>query len=161
MNTTCHICKLALNTTFDACPQCATNLADPSAESIVLSSDKPTMLPEDRMFETPIVLILTNTRLLMINKEETKKPGSGLVGGAIGGAIAGAKAALAEDTLQVRDCVSISLDNIATLETKGLGLIKIFFLFTITTKDGSKHLTAMHKKIAPEWETEIRKRIAG
>ena len=160
MNTTCHICKLALNSAPDTCPQCATNLADPSTESIVLSSDKPTMLPEDRAFETPIVLILTNTRLLMINNDETKKPGGGLIGGAIGGAIAGVKAALAEDTLQVKDCVSISLDNIAELEVKGLGPLKILFLFTITTKDGSKHLTAMRKKMAPEWETEIRKRIA-
>ena len=161
MDKTCHICKFELDTMLDNCPQCGTDLANPQAETVVLSSDKPTMLTEKRDKETPMVMVLTNLRILMINneQEEVKPVAGGLIGGAIGGAIAGARAAREAPEGAVKDCVSIPLETVTNLSAKGLGLVKIFFLFTIETTENKTHYAAMHKKIAPEWEAEIQKRI--
>jgi len=43
---------------------------------------------------------------------------------------------------------------------KEAGFMKRFRLFTISAKDDAVHYVAFSKKIAPEWEGEIRKRIS-
>lgn len=162
MNTKCHICKLEMDTNFDKCPQCEANLLDPQAETVVLNIENATMLNEKRDKETPVIMILTNLRVLMLNneEEEVKPVAGGLIGGAIGGAIAGARAAENDQQgLKIKDCVAISLETIETLSTKGLGLIKVLFLFTFETKDGNTYYAVIHKKLAPQWEAEIQKRL--
>jgi len=156
-----------MQSTFDDCPQCGVNLADPKSETIVLSM--PTGADRFMSMEelgAPINLILTDKRIIMIDAQKEEQKGGflggqgGLVGGFIAGAIEGARNAVDGRPLKLRDTTSVQLGDIAALSVEESGFMKRFRMFTISTKDDNVYYVAFGKKIAPEWEAEIRKRMS-
>jgi len=146
---------------FDNCPQCGTNLADANAERFILSiaADQHETLEE---LGVNVMLTLTDKRIIMVNAEKEEGSGpvrGGIAGAFIHGAIEGYKAAVDGKALKLRAITSIQLSDIASLTVEESGFLKRFRLFTITDKDGKIYYTAFGKKAAPEWESEIRKRI--
>ena len=161
MKTVCHICQLKMDNAFDNCPQCGTSLTDTRAESVILSvvADQHETLEE---LGVNVTLILTNNRVLMVNaeKEESSGPVRGGIGGAfIHGAIEGYKAAVDGKALKLRAVTSVQLTDIASLNVEESGFLKRFRQFTIADKGGKVYYVAFGKKTAPEWESEIRRRI--
>jgi len=159
-----------MESVFDDCPQCGTGLTDRAAETLILSL--PTGADRFESMEelgAPIVLILTDKRIVMVDaKEEEKKSGAlggvgwlagGVIGAAIEGAIEGARNAVDGRPLTLRETTSVPLGDIFSLTVEESGFMKRFRLFTITARDGKIYYVAFGKKIAPEWEAEIRKRI--
>ena len=165
----CHICELVMvpaseDDAIQNCAQCTANMADQQAEKYVLSTAAVQMKSEDAL-GVDIRLILTDKRILIIDaeKEEVKTgflgSSGGLVGGAIAGAIAGAKGAVDGAPLKLKDMVSVALDDIVSLTVEAVGLFKRFRMFKLCTKDSNSYSLVLGKKIAPEWEEEIRRRI--
>ena len=161
MKTTCHICQLRMESAFDACPQCGANLADPKAETVILSaaSVKFKSLEEPG---TSIALTLTDKRIIMVDAEkEEMKPGlsGGAIGGLVEGAIKGARNAVDGKPLKLRETDSIPLCDITSLTVESAGFIVKFKLFKISAKDDKTYMFNQGKKTATQWEEEIRKRI--
>jgi len=159
-----------MDSEFDDCPQCGAELADPSTETVILSL--PTGADQFKSMEElgePIVLILTDKRIIMIDaQKEEQKSGAlsgtgwlvgGIIGAAVEGAIRGAKNAVDGEPLKLREVTSVQLGDIASLTVEESGFLKKFRLFTISAKENKVYHVAFGKKIAPEWEEEIRTRI--
>ena len=164
----CHVCQLKMEApsgdeALTSCPQCGTGLAEPHEETTVLS-DTAVYNKEEGELGVSIALTLTDKRLVIVDAEKEAVQrgafgGGGLIGGAIEGAIRGAKAATEGAAIKVKETDSIPLDGITSLEVQAVGLLKNFRMFTISLKDGKPYVLVLGKKIAPQWEEEIRKRI--
>lgn len=166
---TCHICQLKMEAPsgdeiLTSCPQCGTSMAEPHEETQILSDAAVYNKIEGELGEN-IALTLTDKRVIIVDAEKEEAKGGflsgqgGLIGGAIEGAIKGARAAVDGMALNLRETDSIPFDDIASLHVVVAGLFKHLRNFIIRTKDGKKYDLVLGKKIAPQWEDEIRKKI--
>ena len=165
----CHICKLKMEApsgdeALANCPQCGTGMTEPYEETQILS-DKAVYNKIEGELGVDIALTLTDKRIIIVDAQKEEVKGGflsgqgGLIGGALEGALKGAKAAVDGMALDIKETNSIPLDNIASLHVVVVGLFKHLRNFIIRTKDGKKYDLVLGKKIAPQWEDEIRKKI--
>lgn len=160
IKTTCHVCHLTMKTpvTEDSpsfCEFCGTNLLDTNDEMGVLET---TVSTEAGGVKADLVsIILTNKRIVFTGEKSGKSAGIGwILGGLIGGLIAGAL------SKSERQLVSVKFEDMVSLDvepgTKLLNKNKLFF--TIHDKNGKTYVFDLGKKIADEWEAELRRNIA-